>query len=227
MRLPGAIDLRSLLRSAPFVALLVVAGLMSFRYHQLLLSQRGSIEHTYQVLTTLESTLVHAIDAETGQRGFIITGDDRYLEPYDRALAQIAPLANRLRALVSDSAVQQRRVDRLEYGVALKLAELHATVQARRTHGLEAARAMVLRDEGKRTMDDVRAVVAEMRAAESELLDQRNAQAHATERWLLAITLACTALSVLARLGLAMIARFHVSRASLPAAPAAPATGAP
>ena len=62
---------------------------------------------------------------------------------------------------------------------------------------------------------------------ESGLLAQRNAQAHATERWLLAITLACTALSVLARLGLAMIARFHVSRASLPAAPAAPATGGP
>lgn len=220
MRLPGAPDLRSLLRSAPFVALLVVAGVLSFRYHQLLLSQRASIEHTYQVLTTLESTLVHAIDAETGQRGFIITGEDRYLEPYDRALAQIGPLANRLRALVSDSTVQQRRVDRLEYAVALKLAELHETVQARRNQGLEAARALVLRDEGKRTMDEVRAVVAEMRVAESELLDQRNAQAHATERWLLAITLACTALSVLARLGLAMIARFHVSRAALPAAPA-------
>ncbi|MBP6895461.1 MAG: CHASE3 domain-containing protein [Gammaproteobacteria bacterium] len=220
MRLPGDPDLRSLLRSAPFVALLVVAGILSFRYHQLLLSQRASIEHTYQVLTTLESTLVYAIDAETGQRGFIITGEDRYLEPYDRALAQIGPLANRLRALVSDSAVQQRRVDRLEYAVALKLAELHETVQARRNQGLEAARALVLRDEGKRTMDEVRAVVAEMRVAESELLDQRNAQAHATERWLLAITLACTALSVLARLGLAMIARFHVSRAALPAAPA-------
>lgn len=220
MRLPGDPDLRSLLRSAPFVSLLVVAGILSFRYHQLLLSQRASIEHTYQVLTTLESTLVYAIDAETGQRGFIITGEDRYLEPYDRALAQIGPLANRLRALVSDSAVQQRRVDRLEYAVALKLAELHETVQARRNQGLEAARALVLRDEGKRTMDEVRAVVAEMRVAESELLDQRNAQAHATERWLLAITLACTALSVLARLGLAMIARFHVSRAALPAAPA-------
>lgn len=220
MRLPGIPDLRSLLRSAPFVALLVVAGVLSFRYHQLLLSQRASIEHTYQVLTTLESTLVHAIDAETGQRGFIITGDDRYLEPYDRALAQIGPLANRLRALVSDSAVQQRRVDRLEYAVALKLAELHETVQARRNQGLDAARALVLRDEGKRTMDEVRAVVAEMRVAESELLDRRNAQAHATERWLLAITLACTALSVLARLGLAMIARFHVSRAALPAASA-------
>ncbi|WP_295529570.1 CHASE3 domain-containing protein [uncultured Pseudacidovorax sp.] len=220
MRLPGAPDLRSLLRSAPFVALLVVAGILSFRYHQLLLSQRASIEHTYQVLTTLESTLVHAIDAETGQRGFIITGDDRYLEPYDRALAQIGPLANRLRALVSDSAVQQRRVDRLEYAVALKLAELHETVQARRNQGLDGARALVLRDEGKRTMDEVRAVVAEMRVAESELLDRRNAQAHATERWLLAITLACTALSVLARLGLAMIARFHVSHAALPAAPA-------
>lgn len=220
MRLPGDPDLRSLLRSAPFVALLVVAGILSFRYHQLLLSQRASIEHTYQVLTTLESTLVYAIDAETGQRGFIITGEDRYLEPYDRALAQIGPLANRLRALVSDSAVQQRRVDRLEYAVALKLAELHETVQARRNQGLDAARALVLRDEGKRTMDEVRAVVAEMRVAESELLDQRNAQAHATERWLLAITLACTALSVLARLGLAMIARFHVSHAALPAAPA-------
>lgn len=220
MRLPGIPDLRSLLRSAPFVALLVVAGVLSFRYHQLLLSQRASIEHTYQVLTTLESTLVHAIDAETGQRGFIITGDDRYLEPYDRALAQIGPLANRLRALVSDSAVQQRRVDRLEYAVALKLAELHETVQARRNQGLDAARALVLRDEGKRTMDEVRAVVAEMRVAESELLEQRNAQAHATERWLLAITLACTALSVLARVGLAMIARIHVSRAALPAASA-------
>ncbi|GAA6121623.1 CHASE3 domain-containing protein [Acidovorax sp. FG27] len=235
MRFLGALDLSTLLRSAPFIALIAIASVLSFRYHQLLLSQRASIEHTYQVLTTLESTLVHTIDAETGQRGYIITGDDRYLAPYHRALEQIDPLTARLRGLVSDSPAQLQRVDALEAAVALKLAELRDTVQARRKQGLERARALVLRDEGRRTMDGVRAILADMRNAESTLLDQRNARAQATERWLLAITLISTALSILARLGLAVIARFQASRAStLTSAPestfrtgAAPAAVAP
>ncbi|KQR50471.1 CHASE3 domain-containing protein [Acidovorax sp. Leaf160] len=216
MRLLGAIDLSTLLRSAPFIALIAIASVLSFRYHQLLLSQRASIEHTYQVLTTLESTLVHTIDAETGQRGYIITGDDRYLAPYHRALEQIDPLTRRLRALVSDSPAQQQRVDALEAAVGLKLTELRDTVQARRKQGLERARALVLRDEGRRTMDGVRAILADMRNAESVLLDQRNARAQATERWLLAITLISTALSILARLGLAAIARFQAMPAATP-----------
>lgn len=231
MRFLGALDLSTLLRSAPFIALIAIASVLSFRYHQLLLSQRASIEHTYQVLTTLESTLVHTIDAETGQRGYIITGDDRYLAPYQRALEQIDPLTARLRALVSDSPAQLQRVDALEAAVALKLAELRDTVQARRKQGLERARALVLRDEGRRTMDGVRAILADMRNAESTLLDQRNARAQATERWLLAITLISTALSILARLGLAVIARFRAPHASAPtstsrtgAAPAAVAS---
>lgn len=200
-------DAGSLLRSAPFFVLIVLAAVLSYRYHALLRDQRDRVDHTYQVITQVQQTLVGMIDAETGQRGYVLTGDDRYLAPFERASREIPAALTRLRERVTDSPMQVARVDRTRSLVDAKLDELNATIVARREGGLYAARAIVVGDEGRRSMDAVRDALESMQHSELALLDERSAAARATERRLLATTVACTALSLVARIGLALAGR--------------------
>lgn len=203
----SAIDAGFLLRTLPFFALIVLAATLSYRYHALLQEQRSRVDHTYEVVTRLESTLVAIIDAETGQRGFVITGDERYLQPYRNAIAaEPAALAD-LRTLLADSPEQQARLDALHRLVTIKFGELDETLVARRTDGAEAARLLVVRDRGRATMDDLRATIGTMKAHELDLLGRRGDALHVTERRLLTTTLVCATLSLIARLGLAWQAR--------------------
>src|SRR5206468_5584019 len=72
-----------------------------------------AVAHTFEVKANLEQLLATLVDAETGARGFVITNDTSYLEPYDRARARIASEFDRLRQVTADSAEQQRDLDRL------------------------------------------------------------------------------------------------------------------
>src|SRR5438046_1441009 len=71
------------------------------------------VAHTYSAKAALQRVLATAVDAETGERGFIITGTSSYLEPYDRARNAIAADIGDVRALIADSREQQADLDRL------------------------------------------------------------------------------------------------------------------
>jgi CHASE3 domain sensor protein len=79
-------------------------------------------------LEELDTLQLNLTDAETGQRGFIITGDASYLDPYTDALGHVQQSEKSLRELTSDNPVQQTSVDRLEPMVASKLTELHELI---------------------------------------------------------------------------------------------------
>src|SRR6266545_5697120 len=98
-----------------------------------------AVAHTFEVKANLEQLLATLVDAETGARGFVITNDARYLEPYDRARARIASEFDRLRQVTADSAEQQRDLDRLWTAKDDKLAQLADAVQRRRDSGFPAA----------------------------------------------------------------------------------------
>ena len=193
------------LQTLPFLVLIVLAAVLSFAYHELLRRQRDRVEHTYRVLTVLESTASRIADAETGQRGFVITGDVAYLAPYERAVVEIPASLRELRALTVDNPEQLRREALLSQWLDGKMQELKDTLAARQSGGLEAARQVVMRDRGRVLMDQARAVMAQMRAAETELLARRTASAQRTERWLLVVTVVCTLLSLAARLAIAWL----------------------
>ena len=133
--------------------------------------------HTYSVISALRQLLATAIDAETGQRGFLITGATTYLEPFDRARANLAAQIGQLRMLTGDNAEQQADIDRLSAVAEVKFAELEETIQLRRADDLAGARALVLSHEGKRTMDEMREIVERMEARENVLLTARTAEA--------------------------------------------------
>jgi PAS domain S-box-containing protein len=136
-----------------------------------------AVAHTYAVNAALQQLLATATDAETGQRGFIITGDAAYLEPYERARATIAGALERVRQLTADHREQQDDLTRLAAATNTKLTELAETISLRDAGGFAAAQAMVATHAGKRTMDTMRGIVAAMAAREDVLLSMRHAEA--------------------------------------------------
>jgi PAS domain S-box-containing protein len=153
--------------------------------------------HTYKVLNTLDETVARLDDAETGQRGYLLTGQDAYLEPYNRAIANLGPLVGHLKRLTSDNVNQQKRIQALEPLVEKKLAELHGTIDLYRKAGPSVAHDVVIEGSGKRLMDQMRALIAAMANEEKELLEIRTEQANSSMARTSRAIFGGTALSIL------------------------------
>jgi PAS domain S-box-containing protein len=110
-------------------------------------------------LDQLESTMK---DAETGQRGFLISGDERYLEPYRDATARLPTLLKMMRSRTNDLSPEDLAL--LAKLIDRKLAELRTTIDLRQAQGFDAAAAVVRGDEGRSTMDELRRNVARIKA---------------------------------------------------------------
>ena len=107
-------------------------------------SLRGAfrwVEHTYQVMGAADALLAALTDAETGQRGYLLTGADRYLDSYRSGRPAADTALRELRQLTSDNSVEQVRIDTLATLAAAKFAELDTTITLRRTQGLAQAEA--------------------------------------------------------------------------------------
>jgi signal transduction histidine kinase len=133
--------------------------------------------HTGEVLEKLETVSSNLKDAETGQRGYIVTGQERYLKPYITALAKVKPEIQELKRLTVDSPNQQRRLNTLEPLTQEKFAELDQTINLRRDKGFEAAQQVVLTDQGKQVMDKIRTLIQEMEKEERQQQEQSLKQA--------------------------------------------------
>ena len=186
---------------AAFVAILLVmlvVGSTAYQSTVRLTEAAAWVTRSYQIRALqddLQSTLK---DAETGQRGFLITGAARYLEPYQAARQTIGNDLATAKRLIVDPA-QQQRLQQLQPLVAAKLAELQQTIDLRRDQGFDAARRVVLTDKGKLAMDQIRALVREMDDAEQALLQQRTQEAQATaQNTLLTISLGMLGAALLA-----------------------------
>lgn len=168
------------------VLLIVGGGVLTYRGFTQLQQNRERVRHTNKVLLALEATESVMKDAETGQRGFIITGRELYLEPFDAAMSQIDEVLRELDALTVDNPVQQAKLPKLRELVAERLAELRFAIAIRHEDELEAAKAAVDTDIGKHTMDAIRDHLAEMTAIERDRLVERERialQSYRAGRW--------------------------------------------
>jgi methyl-accepting chemotaxis protein len=164
---------------AILLILITLAG-VSYQNTKKLTETAGWVAHTDEVLLNLRVLLSILQDAETGQRGYLITGEERYLEPYQNALQRVASATQDLKNLTRDNPAQQRRTAALSTLVSEKLNELADTVTLRRNKGFDAVRSVVLTDKGKKAMDDIRKILDEMESEERGLLKQRNEEANAS-----------------------------------------------
>ncbi len=141
-----------------------------------------SVTHTHQAITGLEQVLSLAKDAETGQRGFVITGELPYLEPYSTANREINRQIDALQQLTADNATQQARIPKLREMIQARLARLAQGIELRQNGNFNSVQQNILSGEGKRQMDDIRGLIAEMTQHEQDLLAQRENQANRMRR---------------------------------------------
>src|SRR6202521_370809 len=155
------------------LVIFVIVGAVSYRSTVELIEASNWSKHTYQVLTQLEAVLSLLKDAETGQRGYVITGEESYLEPYQGALGKIDQSLQDVRKLTEDNPRQQQRLDVLDPLVKNRLAEAKEAIDLRRSKGSEAATQHLKTGKGKALMDETRQLIAQMLSDEEALLKQR------------------------------------------------------
>jgi CHASE3 domain sensor protein len=168
---------------------LLVLSVVASRSIASLVDSADRVAHTHQVLAKLGVVLSLMDEAETSTRGYVITGADRFLEPYHVALAKVRPEAKALRELIADNADQRRRSEILESLIDRKLAICEERVSVRKEKGFEVARQMVLTDRGRQIMDEIRGVIREMEEEENSSLKQRTEVAERNARlstWIIA-----------------------------------------
>ncbi|MDR5727831.1 MAG: CHASE3 domain-containing protein [Terriglobia bacterium] len=183
---------RTLNRVMLGIASLVLAVFVGLSYRQWEQYHQATVEReqSREISAAINSVLTSLTDAETGQRGFLLTGESRYLEPYNRALQELPNELATLRKLFSGKRGADHDIDQLTTLANTKLDELRQTIEVRRTRGLTPAVAIVLTDEGKRTMDSLRALCAQMQQDENANLARTSADQEAAAGIALLVTVA-------------------------------------
>ncbi len=167
--------------------LLVVAAI-SYETTVRLNEDAGSVLHTYEVKARLTKLLATLTDAETGARGFVISGDEAFLAPFRAAQARTQGELNSLRTLTVDNPRQQGRLDTLQQLASRRLDLATQLIDLRRSSGLIAAQHSTILQEGKTSHDHIRSLIALMQQEEDRLLDERKRRSDATSVFNLAIT---------------------------------------
>lgn len=162
-----------------FVVAVIIMFIIGVASYLSLLEYRKnaqSVIHTREVLEKTQELIAHVSDAETGQRGYLLTGKPAYLEPYHRATDEIGQKVKLLSQLTVDNPSQQERITTLKPLISRKLTLLEQTIKLRNDEKLEAALKIVQTDEGQQLMDKIRLVIKAIENEENNLLQQRSIQ---------------------------------------------------
>jgi CHASE3 domain sensor protein len=190
----------------PLIVIFIVAWL-SWQATSALQSSLDWISVTYQVLNKIEETLGHLTDAETGQRGFALTGRDSYLEPYNFALTTIDDDLRKLKLLTADSPAQQENIAQLQPLVEKHLRLCGETIASRKAGKLDPGSLIKIEDQEKQTMDRIRAVMQGMRAEQQSLLIERQAHAKSRSAVNQVVTLALVGIDIVVLIAIVLILR--------------------
>ncbi len=162
--------------------ILAVNGYLTFLSFERVERDNSLVEHSQQVLLETERLKSLLVDAETGQRGYLYTGDVHYLEPYNRASQQIDSQLDRVAALTTNIALQRNQLQQLRDLCHARMKELAGTIALANSGQTEEAKALVLSNIGKNRMDDIRTVIKEIEGVEAGLQANRVSEVKAATR---------------------------------------------
>ena len=155
-------------------AILVLIGVISYQNTRILIDTKNQVQRTQEKINKLEELLSDMKDAETGQRGYILTGQESYLEPYQAVVGNIDQKIAELKDLIVDQPSQQKQFATLESLITAKLAILKQTIYLRQNQGFDAALQLIQTNQGKYLMDNIRKVIHEIENQDKRLLQQQS-----------------------------------------------------
>ena len=172
-----------------FPALLLIAAIIvfvnawwAFRAVRILATNGSLVAHSWQVVHQVERVLGSAVDAETGERGYLISGMESYLEPYTIARRELPAELAHLQSLTSDDPSQQARIQDLRASLDRRLLILQRAIDMRKAGGPDLSAPLLISGPGKLEMEHFRAVCDAMEAEEDRLLTIRTASTNASIR---------------------------------------------
>lgn len=175
---PAALDLRKglslVLGFAGVVIVFVASGILGYLNTRTLVDDAAWVTHSHEVLSALEDVQSLMRTAEAAQRGYLITGEDKYLSPYRSAVARVDERIADVERLTSDNMRQRERIPVLKSRVDARRRLLDQNIALRRDKGFDAVQASVSTDAGRLAMEAIREHVAEMKREEVDLLALRN-----------------------------------------------------
>ena len=191
-----SITVRLILLFAAFNVIAVgMFGLFWIWRNRPIVEDNGWITHTIRVKVQLEVVLNHLLDIETGERGFALTGDPTFLDPYENSLQGLEEALADLGQEISDNPTQRHFLADAGAEIREKVALSKAVITMRKKRGLAAATHLVARGQGKQSMDSIRTILASMQAEENRLLTlRRQARDAAVHRLAITIYLMSTLL---------------------------------
>ncbi|PPQ27998.1 CHASE3 domain-containing protein [Rhodopila globiformis] len=199
---------------AVLIGFLALIGALTWDGFATTRSARGWTEHTYTVLATLRDLRIALRDAETGERGYLLTGGDDYLAPYQAALGRISILEGDLQQQTADNPAQQARLRSLVPTIQSRLEQFAQTIQVRRDSGPDAAIQRFRDRAGHDTSQAIEAGLTAMTAEEQTLLSHRLAAVDEHTEWVHRLVLAGVAVAILALLWAARMLNHAWSRSA-------------
>jgi diguanylate cyclase (GGDEF)-like protein len=151
----------------------IVGSILTFKLESYGDEKLGWVIHTHNVITDSEKLLSSMKDAETGQRGYLLTQEITYLEPYYTGMSNAQKMFQELRLLTKDNPEQQAALDNIDKSMKLKFDELALTVELTQYDNLSQALKVVKEDRGKDYMDSLRADLTQFINIEMILLEKR------------------------------------------------------
>jgi signal transduction histidine kinase len=164
---------RNALTAVLFAAVVVVVlnTWLAFHSIQVLVNSEYWVQHTLEVINQVERIMGSAKDAETGNRGYLITGDERYLEPYTNAVKELPAELENFGTLTEDNQSQQTHLLDLREVLDQRLGLLATGIEQKRTGaGRDEIHQFLLTGTGKAEMDHLRRIADAMEAEERRLL---------------------------------------------------------
>jgi signal transduction histidine kinase len=168
-------------RLKPSISVLIVLAVLlvganaiiAYRAVGVLEQAQSWVQHTYQVIAQVEIIMSSAEDAETGERGYLITGDTAFLGPYDNAEHDMPGELDAFQQLTSDNPTQQAWVAKMRSHLAVRNQLLHDAIEIRKGGSTMAQAALSVTGPGKAEMDTIHNLARQMQAEEYRLLDTR------------------------------------------------------
>lgn len=176
--------------SLALVLLLALFYVTYNRTNQFLVSARW-VDHTYKVIISINAVMSELKDAETAQRGFLLTGNEEFLTPYKQAVIKVPEQIERLKSLTHDNPAQYDSIARVEALINFRLNQLKRTIEKQGLEDSPSNEHLLIEsvEEGKSAMDEIRAQINAISLNEEQLLAQRatlvELEARSTGQWIL------------------------------------------
>lgn len=157
-------------------AAIAMNGVLTYQRVDVIVPEVERANHSYDVDDRVAAAVTNVLDAETGQRGFLLTGRPEYLQSYEDALQRMPGDLARLEELLRGDPVQEKEFRAFRMPIEAKLAELKQTLAAYRSGGQDAAMQVVTTDRGRMLMKDIRKSAAALHLNEERVLTTHHEQ---------------------------------------------------